>query len=92
MNRYWERCDLCHWNYDIIGKMETFSRDTEHIMSKIGMKDDDLSYHEHKSAGDSTEHLTLELFSKLPKSLVKQLYQRYKIDFEMFEYDAKPFM
>ena len=56
------------------------------------MKDNDLSYHEHKSAGDSTEHLTLELFSKLPKSLVKQLYQRYKIDFEMFEYDAKPFM
>ena len=72
--------------------METFSRDTEHIMSKIGMKDDDLSYHEHKSTGDSTTDLALELFAKLPKNLKKQLYEVYKIDFEMFEYDAKPFL
>ena len=72
--------------------METFSRDTEHIMSKIGMKDDDLSYHEHKSTGDSTTDLALELFAKLPKNLKKQLYELYKIDFEMFEYDAKPFL
>ena len=61
-------------------------------MSKIGMKQINLSYHEHKSTGDSTTDLALELFAKLPKDLKKQLYELYKIDFEMFEYDVKPFL
>ena len=72
--------------------METFTNDTEYVMSKIGMKDKDLEYHEHKSDGDSTADLALELFAKLPKYLKKQLYELYKIDFEMFEYDATPFL
>ena len=72
--------------------METFTADAEHVMSKIGMKQTNLSYHEHKSTGDSTTDLALELFAKLPKNLKKQLYELYKIDFEMFEYDVKPFL
>ena len=72
--------------------METFTSDVEYVMSKIGMKADGLSYHEHKSTGDSTTDLALELFAKLPKNLKKQLYEVYKIDFEMFEYDAEPFL
>lgn len=92
VNRYWERCDLCHLNYEIIGKMETFANDTKYVMSKIGMNDQDFEHHEHKSVGDSTRDLALELFAKLPKKLKKQLYELYKVDFEMFEYDATPFM
>ena len=53
---------------------------------------EELTYQEHVSTGDPTETLALELFSKLPKDLVKQLYQIYKIDFEMFGYDPKPFL
>ena len=90
--RYWERCDLCHWNYDIIGKMETFTSDADYVMSKIGMKENNLLYRANKSAGNSTADLALELFAKLPQDLKKQLYELYKIDFEMFEYDAKPFL
>ena len=72
--------------------METFANDTKYIMSNIGMPLDELTYQEHVSTGDPTETLALELFSKLPKDLVKQLYQIYKIDFEMFGYDPKPFL
>ena len=70
--------------------METFTNDTEYVMSKIGMNYNE--HHEHKSDGDSTRDLALELFAKLPKKLKKQLYELYKADFEMFEYDATPFM
>ena len=90
VNRYWERCDLCHLNYEIIGKIETFTNDTEYVMSKIGMNYNE--HHEHKSVGDSTTDLALELFAKLPKNLKRKLYELYKIDFEMFEYDVKPFL
>ena len=71
--------------------METFSQDVDYTMTKVGMNKDDLSYHENKSHGDSTENLAIHLFSKLPKDLVEQLYELYKIDFEMFEYDPRPY-
>ena len=71
--------------------METFSQDVEYTMTKVGMNKDDLSYHENKSHGDSTEDLAIQLFSKLPENLVEQLYELYKIDFEMFEYDPRPY-
>ena len=58
----------------------------------VGMKAFNLSYHEHKSTGASTTTLAVELFAELPIDLKKQLYELYKIDFEMFEYDAKPFL
>ena len=90
--RYWERCDICHWNYKFFGKMETFTTDTNYIMTKIGMETDELSHQEHKSTGDSTQELAIELFSKLPKKLVQQLYELYKIDFELFEYDHRPYV
>ena len=51
-----------------------------------------FSFHENISKGDSTESLAIELFSKLPRNLTEQLYELYKIDFEMFEYDSKPYM
>ena len=72
--------------------METLTNDTKYVMSKIGMNYKDFEHHEHKSDGDSTTDLALELFAKLPKYLKKQLYELYKIDFEMFEYDATPFL
>ena len=75
--------------------METFTTDTEYVMETIGMKETHLNVQNHKStdkSGNSTEDMALALFAKLPHSLKKQLYELYKIDFEMFDYDAKPFM
>ena len=72
--------------------METFTSDADYVMSKVGMEENNLSYQGHKSIGDSTTELALDLFAKLPQDLKKQLYELYKIDFEMFEYDAKPFL
>ena len=72
--------------------METFTSDADYVMSEVGMKENNLSYQGHKSTGDSTTDLALELFAKLPKKLKKQLYEFYKVDFEMFEYDVKPFL
>ena len=71
--------------------METFKQDAEYTMSKVGMNEDNLSYHENISKGDSTEDLAIKLFSKLPKNLVERLYELYKLDFELFEYDPAPY-
>ena len=76
----------CFWYWS------AFIEDIEYTMSKVGMSDDHLLFHENISKGDSTESLAIDLFSKLPKNLTEQLYELYKIDFEMFEYDSKPYM
>lgn len=34
----------------------------------------------------------MELFSQLSKNMVKNLYEKYRIDFEMYEYDISEFV
>ena len=43
------------------------------------------------SSGESSEELAIKLFADLSKKLIQQLYELYKIDFEMFDYDYKKF-
>ena len=71
---------------------QKFPDDMEFIFSKMGVTDNDFAHHEHESSGDSTTELALKLYAKVPKKLKQQLYDLYKIDFEMFEYDPKPFL
>ena len=91
---YWKRCDLCRLNYDIIGKMDTFNSDSKYIMEKIRMNTTKAHIDEihNVSSGESSEDLAKKLFANLSKKLVKKLYELYKIDFEMFDYDYKQFL
>ena len=43
------------------------------------------------SSGESSEELAIKLFADLSKKLIQQLYELYKIDFDMFDYDYKKF-
>ena len=43
--------------------METFTSDADYVMSKIGMRKNDLFYKENKSTGNSTTDLALKLFA-----------------------------
>ena len=91
---FWKRCDVCNLNYDIIGKMETFTKDSNYILENTGMNASKINVEEkvHVSSGDPTEKLAKDLFSKLPKELIEQLYELYKIDFEMFDYKYKDYI
>ena len=42
--------------------------------------------------GGSSFGRTLEYFSQLDKRRKQRLYKAYKVDFDMFGYDHKPFM
>ncbi|XP_046370403.2 carbohydrate sulfotransferase 9-like [Haliotis rufescens] len=45
-------CHQCEINYDVIGKMETFSRDVRYILRKFGMKDVPVDSKEMSSDSD----------------------------------------
>ena len=39
------------------------------------------------SSGGSTRDLAKKYFSELDKTMVRKLYEFYKVDFEMFDYN-----
>ena len=70
--------------------METFSEDVQHISdaANLDLKQEHRNSVSHKnSSKPSTEQRTKLYFSQMPKDLVNKLYQMYKIDFDMFDYD-----
>ena len=48
---------------------------------------DNILYQLNSSNGKSTQSLTKTYFSALNETLLKEVYNLYKIDFEMFEYE-----
>ena len=74
--------------------METFSQDSKLIVEKTGMFNSItvLQDKEHVSSGESTEEMTKILFTKLPNELIEKLYDLYKLDFQMFDYEYKQYL
>ena len=74
--------------------METFSQDSKLIVEKTGMFNSItvLQDKEHVSSGESTEEMTKILFTKLPNELIEKLYDLYKLDFQMFNYEYKQYL
>ena len=46
----------------------------------------------HRNKKISTEEITLKFFAQLTNEQGLRLYERLKIDFEMFDYDPKPYL
>ena len=55
----------------------------------LGIMDPGLKVH---ITNGSKLDTTLRLFASLSHETVWKLYQHYKIDFEMFEYDPRPYL
>ncbi|KAK4290810.1 hypothetical protein Pmani_036324, partial [Petrolisthes manimaculis] len=89
--QYYANCAVCDIHYDVIGKMETVHEDTRYIMEKfkLGLSDSVWNNHQGKK---SSEDAALEMFKELPRALTVALYQRYRLDFEMFGYTVTNYL
>jgi len=88
---YWLHCHLCQMEYDIIGKMDTWDQDVNLITDVTGLSTTNVTLTWTRRRSNSSSQIALDYFSQLNKHSVKQLYQIYKIDFEMFEYSVQPY-
>ena len=94
-----QNCQYCNIPYNVIGRMESFQEDVKYIIIKNHLEDilpleETLSFHRNqkgKSSKRAKEKKSLQLFSQLAKSQIRQLYDIYKIDFKMFNYDASAY-
>lgn len=87
------RCNICSLNYDFIGKMETFDQDLRHIIQEAHLEGRiSQKIHLRRSSGGSTEDLALKYFSTVSRIKIQRLYDKYKHDFQMFDYSPQAFI
>ena len=91
MDRHWKpfisRCAYCSVPYAVISKAETFEEDKRFIGEMAGVQFEDIQAH--KSSGGGTKELARKHFEQLDVQTVDQLYEFYKVDFEMFGYSPE---
>ncbi|ODM99344.1 Carbohydrate sulfotransferase 13, partial [Orchesella cincta] len=86
-------CTPCLVEYDVIAKTETYFRDQQFIIKKAGLEEILKPRWSH-STQESQSRLQLrkQYFSQLTKTQVKQLYDKYKLDFLLFGYDYEEYV
>jgi len=86
-------CPPCHFNFDVIAKMDTFDRDTNFILRKRNLEDKIFLEKKHATAVNSTiSSQASRMFNQVPKLMVEKLYEKLKVDFEMFNYSPEDFI
>ena len=98
INIHWKpftsECSYCNIKYDVIGRMETFNEDVKYIFKKSGLSSIlslNLFNKFINSSKLKTKVMTKKYFSQLTENQINELYDMYRMDFEMFGYDPKPY-
>jgi len=97
VNNHWKpfylNCNVCNQRYDLVLKMETFSRDSLYITKRLGLHFDVniTSALERSDEGRESQFETLKAFSHVRRSVKQALYDIYRRDFELFGYNAEQY-
>ena len=92
-----ERCMYCDVEYDVIGKSETFDDDLRFVAQAKGVDElldtlgEKLNSNAPESGTGETER-TKKYFDELTRSEKEKVLEMYRIELEMFGYDAEPYM
>ena len=86
-------CNPCQVNLTHIIKFETFDRDTRKILEKANLMQylpDSGKIAENVSKGNNNSSSLVDKYlNELPSYLLKELYDMYEIDFDLFGYHAR---
>ena len=93
---YLPQCLYCDVDFDVIGKLEDFEEDvayiaekrnlTEHLRLLNHVQQPKDQWNQEKGERSRKEKRD-KYMSQLSPKMVQDLYELYKIDFEMFDYD-----
>ena len=102
---YYLFCTPCLLNYDIIAKVETYLEDQLYIIRALGLESIRPRWR-HRSASSglqqppqqqlpasaSASSTAAKYFSQLNESELRALYNKYKLDFELFDYSVEDYL
>ena len=84
---YWRACTPCHFQYSVIGKLETGEDDLTFIWRRSGLESQTAIPWENKSKSQARKKELADFYSSIPRSMLLRVFMRYKMDYEMFGYD-----
>jgi len=85
---YWRACTPCHYKYSVIAKLETGEDDLEYIWKRTGIDSETPIPWENQSKSRRQKESELaDFYSSVPRSLLVRVFQRYRLDYEMFGYN-----
>jgi len=85
---YFLHCRMCQNRFSVIGQFETLLDDVQHIsnISNLNVDESQFPWANKKGTKNMTENISLKYFKEIDKNHLRELYQIYRIDFEMFGY------
>lgn len=88
---FYKECTPCHVNYTFIGHFETLYWDMHLLASKSDLVD---KWDDKNDYFQSSTYLKVskEYFAGVDRDVIRKLYKRYKIDFELFGYTADEYI
>ncbi|XP_076058134.1 carbohydrate sulfotransferase 11-like [Oratosquilla oratoria] len=89
---YYLHCTPCSLQYDVIAKFETLDRDQKYIIQQKGLQNLIHSSWKHMTKGHRTSTSALKYFATISRSDVLRLYEKYKVDFELFDYSIDEYL
>ncbi|RXG68346.1 Carbohydrate sulfotransferase 11 [Armadillidium vulgare] len=89
---YYLYCTPCFIDYDIIAKFETLYEDQVFIIAKSNLQDKISPKWKRLSKGGRTSYVAEKYYSTLSKELLLKLYDKYKLDFDMFDYNLDEYL
>ncbi|XP_008553630.1 carbohydrate sulfotransferase 11 isoform X1 [Microplitis demolitor] len=86
---YYLYCTPCSLNYTFIAKVESLDRDQSFIINKLILNNKIRPIHRHQVSLNDKSNPSKIYFRQLTQQQISQLYNKYKLDFEMFDYSAE---
>ncbi|KAL0109943.1 hypothetical protein PUN28_013528 [Cardiocondyla obscurior] len=80
---YYLFCTPCLVKYDIIAKVESLWRDQVYAINKLGLQNKIKPRWRHSNGYPNASKI---YFSQLNRAMVQRLYEKLRLDFELFDY------
>ncbi|XP_045130164.1 carbohydrate sulfotransferase 10-like [Portunus trituberculatus] len=91
---YWVQCAVCSSDYQVVIKLETMYTDVQFLAEVAQLKEIQNVkewFNKNKSHGSSPSVIP-DYFEQLTKKQINLLYQRYKLDFDLFGYSIEEYL
>ncbi|XP_066959961.1 carbohydrate sulfotransferase 13-like [Macrobrachium rosenbergii] len=99
-SRLFRGCSVCTFRYKYVMKLETYTEDLAYLTYLLNVTEFDVRSRRHSLGGPKSPHdlsldriernirqSTLHYYNDIPASLLASIFNIYKIDFEMFDYE-----
>ncbi|XP_063887507.1 carbohydrate sulfotransferase 11-like isoform X2 [Scylla paramamosain] len=83
---YWHLCSPCFIQYDAVAKLETAQTDLKYIWHHMRLKET-VPWINRSSQSSSSGSTVNHYYQSLSPDLIARVYRRYRLDFEMFQYE-----